>query len=186
MMLVRRLARPLLAGFFVARGIRLLRSPAEGIPAAEKVGVPLAEKSGFLPTDAATLVRINAGIQTGAGLLLAIGRFPRLSALALAGSALPTAVARHPFWERKDAEERAAEQAALLSELSIVGGLLIAAADTAGDPSLAWRARHAAKNTRRATKHVVSASRRDAKLATKAATGSVKAKAASARNLLPV
>jgi putative oxidoreductase len=29
------------------------------------------------------------------------------------------------------------------------GGLLIAAADTAGSPSLAWRTRHAAKTARR-------------------------------------
>jgi hypothetical protein len=32
---------------------------------------------------------------------------------------------------------------------SMFGGLLIAAADTAGNPSLAWRTRHAARSARK-------------------------------------
>jgi putative oxidoreductase len=193
MMLVRRLARPLLASFFIARGVRLLRNPEEGTAAAARVATPLAERVSFLPKDPVSLVRLNAAAQAGFGVLLASGRLPRVSALALTGTALPTAVARHPFWEKEDQAARSQEQTALLSELSIVGGLLLAAVDTGGDPSLAWRARHAARNTRKATGHAVAASRREAKLATKVATGTVKDatstvrdKALAVRSKLPV
>lgn len=180
-MLVRRLARPLLAGFFLARGVRLLRTPEEGVPAAERAG-RLTGALTFLPQEPLALVRLNAGVQTGAGLLLATGRLPRVAALTLAGSALPTAVARHPFWQETDPEVRETEKAALISELSIIGGLLLAAVDTGGDPSLAWRARHAARRTQKATGHAVRASRREAKLAGSA----LKGHAVGMREKLPV
>jgi hypothetical protein len=57
-----------------------------------------------------------------------------------------------------------------LKNLAIFGGLLIAAADTAGRPSLAWRSRHAARSARR-----------DLALAARTAKLSGKASARSAR-----
>ena len=46
-----------------------------------------------------TLVRVNAAIQLGAAAALATGRAPRLSAMVLAASLVPTTCAGHPFWE---------------------------------------------------------------------------------------
>ncbi|HEY1641039.1 MAG TPA: hypothetical protein VGG35_10155, partial [Streptosporangiaceae bacterium] len=54
--------------------------------------------------------------------------------------------------------------------VAILGGLLIAAADTSGQPSLAWRGRHAARTARR-----------EVKLAAKTARTSGKAGAAAGR-----
>ncbi len=48
---------------------------------------------------------------------------------------------------------------------ALLGGVLLAAVDTSGSPSVAWRARHVAKSSR----HAVRASKREAKLAAKAA-----------------
>ena len=98
-----------------------------------------------MPTDPATLVRINGAAQVLAGLALATGRAPRLSALVLTGSLLPTTYAGHPFWEEKDKAARAAQRIHFLKNTSMLGGLILAATDLEGRPSLSWRARRAAK-----------------------------------------
>src|SRR4051794_11298569 len=121
MMLVRRLARPLLAGFFVSRGIQLLRHPQEAIPYTAKTGVPVAERVRFLPTDPLALSRVDGAVQTVGGLLLAAGRVPRLASLALAVPVIPAALARHPFWSEEDPDARASQQSAFLSHMSILG-----------------------------------------------------------------
>jgi putative oxidoreductase len=48
------------------------------------------------------------------------------------------------------------------------GGLLIAAADTAGNPSLAWRTRHAAKTARRESSLVARTAKASGKAGRKA------------------
>jgi hypothetical protein len=49
------------------------------------------------------------------------------------------------FWQESDPQRRAEKRQAFLSDLSLVGGLMIASADTAGKPSLGWRGRRAAE-----------------------------------------
>ena len=51
------------------------------------------------------------------------------------------------------------------------GGLLIAAADTAGNPSLAWRTRHAAKTARREASLVARTAKATGKASAKAGRG---------------
>ncbi len=48
------------------------------------------------------------------------------------------------FGLRSDPERKAQKRRDLLTDLSLLGGLIIAAADTAGKPSLGWRGRQAA------------------------------------------
>jgi putative oxidoreductase len=78
-----------------------------------------------------------------AGGLLALGRLPRLSALALAGSLVPTTLAGHRFWSETDPAKRSMQQIQFFKNVSMLGGLLLAAVDTSGKPSIGWRARHA-------------------------------------------
>ena len=118
-------------------------------PRAESVVRPLAERIPAVPAKTEDAVRLNGAVQMVAGLLLALGRFPRLSALALAGTLVPTTAAGHRFWEAEEEADRAQQRIHFLKNLSMLGGLLITAADTAGNPSLAWRTRHAAKTARR-------------------------------------
>jgi uncharacterized membrane protein YphA (DoxX/SURF4 family) len=94
-----------------------------------------------LPFETATYVRANGAVQVGAGLLLAAGKAPRLASTALAVTLVPTTLAAHRFWEL-EGEERKAQQVQFAKNLSLLGGLILAAVDTGGQPDLAWRAKH--------------------------------------------
>ncbi|MDQ6696346.1 MAG: DoxX family protein [Actinomycetota bacterium] len=142
-MLIRRLARPLLAGVFVTGGLDALRQPA----AKAKVAAdPIDEAAHKMDVDAPeteTLVKVNAGAMIGAGVLLSTGKLPRLSSVVLAGTLVPTTWAGHRFWEEEDPERKAQQQIHFMKNLGLLGGLILAAVDTEGKPGLAWRAKHA-------------------------------------------
>ena len=150
-MILRRIARPLLAAAFVAEGVDALRNPKPRIQAAEplldKVPDEVHQKlPDQVPTDPESLVKLDAAVKIGAGLALGLGKFPRLSALLLASSLVPSTAAAHRFWEHENPEERATQQQQFLKNMGLLGGLLLAAADTHGKPSLTWRAKHAARD----------------------------------------
>ena len=149
MAVLRLVARPMLASIFIAEGIDSLLHPDTKAPAAEAVVRPLAEQVPVVPDQVEQAVRLNGAVQVVAGSLLAIGRFPRLSAAALAASLIPTTYAGHRFWESNDKQERSQQKIHFLKNVTMLGGLLIAAGDTAGNPSVAWRSRHAAKTVKR-------------------------------------
>ncbi|WP_068271303.1 DoxX family protein [Aldersonia kunmingensis] len=149
-MLIRRIARPLLAATFVVGGIDALRNPQGRASAAE----PLVQKgeeslpkevTDKVPTDPVTLVRINGAVQVGSGVLLAFGKAPRIASLALAATVLPTTVTEQDFWNETHAAAKARKRAEFVKNLSLLGGVMIAAVDTEGKPSLGWRGRRAAR-----------------------------------------
>ena len=144
--LLRRAARPMLASIFISGGIDTLRNPESDTEVAGDVATDIADAAPVdLPDDPETLVKIDAGVKIAGGLLLASGgRLARIGALACAASLVPTTWAAHRFWEIDDPQERAQQQIHFLKNLSMLGGLLIAAADTGGRPSIPWRAGHAA------------------------------------------
>ena len=173
MTVTRLLARPMLASMFVVGGVNALKNTemaaARAKPVTDTV-VPFAQKvapSAPIPTDPKTLVRINAATQIAAGLALATGRLPRLSALTLAATLVPTTAAGHRFWEETDPETKNGQRLHFFKNVSMLGGLIIAGMDTEGRPGLAWRAKHAAADVRREAKHVRKAAKREAKLARK-------------------
>ena len=142
----------MLASMFIAGGLDAVRSPAPKAPAAEPVATPVARKLPYLPEDPEQLVRINGAVQVVAGSLLAMGRLPRLSSLALLASLVPTTVAGHRFWEidpATDPGKRANQQIQFLKNCGLAGGLMLAAVDTEGNPSLGWRTRHLFSGSKR-------------------------------------
>ncbi|MBJ7338252.1 DoxX family membrane protein [Mycolicibacterium sp.] len=148
-MLIRRIARPMLATTFITRGVEALRSPKPAADAARptleglsKLPDPVGPN---VPTNAETVAKVTAGVQIGAGLLLATGRLPRLSSAALAVSVVPGSLGGHAFWNETDPARKAAERRALFSDVGLIGGLIIAAVDTEGKPSLGWRGKRAAR-----------------------------------------
>ncbi|CAL9604952.1 hypothetical protein SUDANB6_05529 [Streptomyces sp. enrichment culture] len=149
MSLLRVAGRPMLASMFVAGGMNSVRNPEAVAPAAEPVLRPLVERVDLLPDRTEQLVRLSGAIQVAGGVMLGLGRLPRLSALAVAATLVPTTLAAHRFWEVDDPGERAQQRIQFLKNLSMLGGLLIAADDTGAAPSLLWRGRHAAKGVRR-------------------------------------
>ncbi len=133
----------MLSAIFVASGIEGLRRPGGMVEMAEPQATQLASTLG-LPADPELLVRINAGVHLGGGILLAAGKFRRLAALALFTTLIPTTWAAHRFWEEQDEAAKAQQQAHFFKNLGLMGGLILAAVDTEGAPSLGWRARRRA------------------------------------------
>lgn len=150
---MRRIARPLLAAAFIGQGVEALRRPQEASrtarPAFEGLkGMP-DEIAAKVPSDVETFAKANALVQIGGGLLLASGRLPRVAAAVLAGTVIPGSAGGHLFWTEPDPQRRAEQRQALLTDVSLIGGLMIAAFDTEGKPSLGWRARRAARHAYR-------------------------------------
>jgi uncharacterized membrane protein YphA (DoxX/SURF4 family) len=164
----------MLSATFVANGAHALVNPDPLVPKAKRVTdrmAPLLDKApDQLPTDVRTLVRVNGAVQAIAGLLLATGRGSRTAAAVLAGTLLPTTLAGHAFWEHEDPAERRAHQIQILKNLGILGGLLLAAADTEGRPSLRYRTGRFVGDRRRSIERGVRAARRDARIAMKSAS----------------
>ncbi len=98
-----------------------------------------------IPSDPQTFAQITAAAQISGGLLLATGKAPRVASAALALTVLPANLGAHMFWSESDPQRKAEKRQAFLSDLSLLGGLMIASADTAGKPSLGWRGRRAAE-----------------------------------------
>jgi uncharacterized membrane protein YphA (DoxX/SURF4 family) len=117
-------ARPLLAGMFVYGGLDAYRNPGGKVARAEKVAPDIAEAVG-IDADTEQLVQFNGAVQVAAGVTLALGILPRLSALLLAGSLVPTTLAGHRFWEAEDEAARAQQTIHFLKNLGLLGGLLL-------------------------------------------------------------
>lgn len=168
MTISRLIARPMLSSIFFVGAVSALRNSSVVAGRAESVTsrvVPALQKAGIpVPDDPETLVRINAGIQLGAALALATGRAPRISAGVLAASMVPTTAAGHRFWEFDDPAQRAQQKLHFFKNVSLAGGLVIAAGDTEGRPGLAWRTRRAAKDARREAKRLAKDARQEARL----------------------
>lgn len=135
-MILRRIARPMLASIFIAGGIDALRNPSQKAGAAQP-GLDQAlamlpnSVTDRLPDNPEALVRINAALYRSAPIaLLAVGKAPRVASLVLAGTLVPTTVAGHDFLERRRSPTRAMQRTQFLKNVSLLGGLLIAAADT--------------------------------------------------------
>src|SRR3954467_3789660 len=136
-MILRRIARPMLAAVFVSGGLDTLRNPKPRVETAapvidkaveqvkgaveqvkEKLPQQVKDKvPQQVPTDPELLVKVNAAAQIGAGIALGLGRFPRLSALVLAASLAPTTMAGHRFWEEDESADRAAQRTHFLKNL---------------------------------------------------------------------
>jgi hypothetical protein len=109
----------------------------------------------------------------GAGTLLALGRMPRLSSLALVVTLLPTTWSDHAFWREKDPMARRDRLALFLRDAGLLGGALLALVDTEGRPGLAWRGRRAVRHAEKAGQRAAREARRttrEAKRAAKLAT----------------
>jgi uncharacterized membrane protein YphA (DoxX/SURF4 family) len=139
-----RIARPLLASMFISGGVDAIQSPEGKVKSAAAVTEPLKARFPFLPEDPATLVRLNGMVQVGAGGLLVLGKFRRLASWALVASVIPTTYAGHRFWHEVDDDARTQQRVHFLKNLGLLGGLILAATDTEGAPSLGWRARRRA------------------------------------------
>jgi putative oxidoreductase len=121
-------ARVLTGSTYVLLGLDAVRAPGGRV---EQAGAVLAAMRKWvpLPEDDELVVRSNAAVQVAAGTLLALGIAPRLSALALAGSLIPTTLAGHAYWSIEDPAARKLQRIQFHKNMAMIGGLLFAALD---------------------------------------------------------
>lgn len=175
-MLLRRVARPMFASWFLVEGLDAVRHPAthaasarEGMTALrtrlgrygrvtgvervldERYGVDLdsaldaALGRELSARQLTTAVRLHGAAMLVAGGMLALGRAPRTSALALAALTAPVALVNTPgrragaLATLDEPGSRTARRRRFWAAVSATGGALLAAGDYEGRPGLGWR-----------------------------------------------
>ena len=180
MNLVRGVGRLLLGGFYIVIGVKMIKDPgryaAQVEPVVERV-TPLLRKAsvraaGYVPENPETLARVNGGLSLLGGLGIATGIGRRAGGALAATSMLTQVLGRAP--EGSSEVERAEIKVARLRDLALLGAALIVTQDTAGRPSIAWRAadarrrlalesEQAKKQARKETKRLKAHAKRGAK-----------------------
>jgi uncharacterized membrane protein YphA (DoxX/SURF4 family) len=122
---------------FIDTGLSALRDDGRRAERARALGVE----------DPQQMTRAIAAVQLGAGGLLVLNRLPRLSALVLAATVIPDAVTGHAFWTEQDKLAKRNERTLFTRDLGLLGGALVAVADTGGRESVPHRATRTAKKT---------------------------------------
>lgn len=146
-MLLRHVARPMLATWFVYDGVQAAVSPQDHVRAARRGVEFIGDRVGFeeplSEKQVTRLVRAHGAATAAAGLLLAVGKAPRAAALTLAALTVPLAVVNQPF--TSGTEGRAERTSRFVANVGTIGAALIAGADYEGRPGVQWRlarARH--------------------------------------------
>lgn len=121
-------ARVLTGSTYVLLGFDALREPGGRVDQAAPV-LDTIRKVAPLPEDDELVVRGNAAVMVAGGALLALGIAPRLSALALACSLIPTTLAGHSYWAVEDPAVRKQQRIQFHKNMAMLGGLLLAVID---------------------------------------------------------
>lgn len=124
--LIRRSSHALLAGLFISSGMDVYQNPEPRAATADPFFDRLAAVIPLEPHERVLLVKTNGAFQAVAGAALALGVMPRLAALALAASLVPTTLGGHRFWEM-EGPAVAGQRTQFLKNAAILGGLLLAA-----------------------------------------------------------
>jgi len=121
-------ARALTGSTYVLLGFDALREPGGRVDQAAPVLASI-RKVAPLPEDDELVVRANAAVMVAGGTLLALGIAPRLSALALVCSLIPTTLAGHSYWAIEDPALRKQQRIQFHKNMAMLGGLLLAVID---------------------------------------------------------
>ena len=127
---LRMAARLLTGSTYVLLGIDAARAPGARVDQAAPM-LAVLRKAVPMPVDDELVVRGNGAVQVVGGALLAVGAVPRLAAVALAGSLIPTTLAGHAFWKADDPTARKMQRVQFHKNMAMIGGLLFAVVDQA-------------------------------------------------------
>ncbi|EEH63834.1 hypothetical protein HMPREF0044_0853 [Gleimia coleocanis DSM 15436] len=144
MSILRTVIRPVLVLPLVVDSVDAIRNPKDHAKKflklykhAEKHGAPkLSEKQAKLASQAAGCATLVAA----AGFIS--GKAPRTCATMLALTALPVAIVQNPVWTAEDRKERNQYRRGLERYGAVFAGLVFAAFDRQGEPSVAWKAQN--------------------------------------------
>lgn len=171
MSIVRFVARPLLATGFVASGVDRLRNAKD---TAAQLRPTLERARGLAPAAAPVfsnellVARVMGATQVGAGILLGLGKFSRIAALALSVTSALNAMVEYKEADTSSPEAKKARRNQLLKNVSLIGAVVLASVDTEGKPGLAWRVEHLATDTRKGAKTMTKDAQKKMKKADKA------------------
>ncbi|QRV02636.1 DoxX family protein [Arcanobacterium phocisimile] len=116
-----KLSQILLSGIFVTAGFDSVKEPGGRVQITQDfmadLGIEVSHENAEL------MVRANGAVMVGAGAALALGIFPKLSALGLVGALVPTTLAGHPFWKSAP-EAKGMQQIQFFKNLAAIGGLV--------------------------------------------------------------
>jgi putative oxidoreductase len=113
--MLKTLSHLLLSGIFISGGAAQLIEPGGRVQKVGGAGIPQPEQA----------VTLNGAAMVFGGTLLALGIAPRLAALILLASLIPTTFVGHSFWAEESAAGRKAQQTQFLKNLALMGGLLM-------------------------------------------------------------
>ncbi len=144
MSLLRFVGRALFSSYYVSEGFQQLTKPDQNVdqiaPTVDRI-VPAVQSmlppdtADRVPEDARTWTRVLGLAQVVGGVAYATGIARRPGALLLAVATLPRVIGAATSEDRSG----------LFTQLALFGGTLVATQDTAGQPSLAWRAQQSRK-----------------------------------------
>ncbi len=121
-------ARILTGSTYATLGLDAARAPG---PRVGQAAPTLAKLRSIVPLPAEDdlIVRANGAVQFVGGLMMAMGKAQRLSALAVAGSMIPTTLAGHAFWTLEDPAARKTQRIQFHKNMAMISGLLFAVLD---------------------------------------------------------
>ena len=159
MSFVRFLARPMLASSFVLAGMDKLKNADDTAAQLSPLLRRTADALPFQPNEK-VVARVIGGTQIGAGVCFALGKSARLAATLLAVISVLNGYVEWRSADTSSKEARDARRKQLLKNVTLTGGVLLAAVDTAGKPSLAWRAGHLAADAKKSAGHLAADARK--------------------------
>ncbi|MGK8557281.1 DoxX family protein [Nocardia gipuzkoensis] len=126
--MLRPIARALTGSTFAVLGWEAAREPGVRVNmAAGTLGA--VRKVAPLPADDELIVRANGAAQAVGGALLTLGVLPRLAAVTLAASLVPTTFAGHSFWNEPDPMVRKTQRVQFQKNMAMLGALAFAFLD---------------------------------------------------------
>lgn len=114
MSLIKTLSHGLLSSMFIVGGFGTFANPDYRAQKAERAGVPAARQAAIL----------NGATMVVAGTALALDFAPKLAAVILVASLIPTTYVGHSFWEEDNPGNRTNQRIHFTKNLAMLGGLL--------------------------------------------------------------
>lgn len=115
MSLIRSLGHICLSGIFISGGGQAFINPGGRVNKVADAGIPESQLA----------VELNGAAMVIGGTMLALDIAPKLAALVLLGTIVPTTVVGHAFWKEESDMGRKTQQTQFLKNLGLLGGLLL-------------------------------------------------------------
>ncbi|GAC1382593.1 MAG: hypothetical protein NVS4B7_06490 [Ktedonobacteraceae bacterium] len=109
------LSHMFLSGVFIAGGANAFLQPGGRVKTVAQAGIPEPEQA----------VILNAAVMVVGGTALALDIAPKVAALVLMGSLVPTTIVGHAFWKETDPAAHKHHQTQFMKNLGLLGGLLL-------------------------------------------------------------